>query len=86
MKTDEKIIRKHFIKKLQKKTKDIIINELATVDGKGRIDIATLGDEFVGYEIKSDKDSLQRLKSQVEAFDIIYDKITVIVGSSHLLK
>ena len=37
-----------------------------------------------GYEIKSDKDTLNRLPEQMAEYNNVFDKITLIVGKSHL--
>jgi len=37
-----------------------------------------------GYEIKSDRDTLERLPMQVKEFSAVFDKLTLIVGKRHL--
>jgi len=37
-----------------------------------------------GYEIKSDKDTLQRLPEQMDVFNSVFDKMTLVVGKNHL--
>ena len=37
-----------------------------------------------GYEIKSDLDTLLRLPEQIEVYNSVFDKMTLVVGKSHL--
>ena len=61
-----------------------IIDELGISHGASRIDIAVVNGIMHGYEIKSDQDTLQRLPEQIEIFNAVFDKMTLIVGKSHL--
>lgn len=61
-----------------------IIEELGISHGACRIDIAVVNGMMHGYEIKSDQDTLQRLPEQIEIFNAVFDKITLVVGKSHL--
>ena len=61
-----------------------IIEELGVQHGTARIDIAVVNGIMHGYEIKSNCDTLQRLPEQVEEFNAIFDKITLVVGKRHL--
>jgi len=60
-----------------------IINEL---DLHGAvIDIAVIDKKyFCGFEIKSDRDTLRRLPIQMQIYDFVLDKITIVVGESKL--
>jgi hypothetical protein len=61
-----------------------IIEELGVQHGVARIDIAVVNGLMHGYEIKSDKDTLQRLPEQIRVFNLVFDKITLVVGKNHL--
>jgi hypothetical protein len=37
-----------------------------------------------GYELKSDRDTLQRLPEQVNAYAAVFDFVTLVVGERHL--
>lgn len=63
-----------------------IIEELGIQHGTARIDIAVIKGIMHGYEIKSDKDTLQRLPEQIEIFNSVFDKITLVVGKTHLFQ
>lgn len=47
------------------------------------IDMALLGDSFHGYEIKSDRDSLKRLADQNEAYNKVFDRMTIVCTERH---
>lgn len=61
----------------------LIIEELGLKHGSSRIDLAVINGSFHGYEIKSDKDTLERLPSQMKAYNSIFDYITLVVGYRH---
>lgn len=61
-----------------------IIEELGIQHGTSRVDIAVVNGALHGYEIKSDKDTLERLPEQIYAFNSVFDKITLVVGKKHL--
>lgn len=51
-----------------------------------RIDIGVINGQLVGYEIKSDRDNLDRLPGQMQAYSQIFDLLTVICGPKHQQK
>ncbi|MCK5475452.1 MAG: sce7726 family protein [Candidatus Pacebacteria bacterium] len=61
-----------------------IIEEMGVQHGNARIDIAVVNGIMHGYEIKSDQDTLQRLPNQIEIYNSVFNKITLVVGKSHL--
>ncbi|MDO9572485.1 MAG: sce7726 family protein, partial [Candidatus Omnitrophota bacterium] len=61
-----------------------IIEELGIQHGTARIDIAVINGLLHGYEIKSDQDTLQRLPEQMDVFNAVFNKITLVVGKTHL--
>lgn len=79
-------IRESFHKKVLGKRASrntLILDELGLMHGACRADIAVVNGRLIGYEIKSNADSLARLKTQVPAYDAIFDRITVIVGERY---
>ena len=62
-----------------------IIQELGLCNGKNRVDIATVNGILHGYEIKSDLDTLERLPRQLEEYDKVFDKMTLVVGEKHII-
>jgi hypothetical protein len=39
-----------------------------------------------GYEIKSDRDTLERLPEQMTQFNEVFDRLTLVVGKQHLYR
>ena len=62
----------------------LVIDELGLNHGKSRADIAVINGRFVGYEIKSDNDSLFRLREQIKSYNTIFDKVYIIVGDRYI--
>lgn len=63
-----------------------IFEELGVRHGTARIDIAVINGAMHGYEIKSDRDTLDRLPEQIKEFNKVFDKLTLIVGKHHLYR
>ena len=62
------------------------ISELVLNRGAARIDLAVVNGKLHGYEIKSDADTLDRLPAQIEAYDAVFDEVTIVVGARHLVR
>ncbi len=88
--TNDKQIRAAFkeslknIHKEENKTK--IIEELGVKHGAARVDIAVINGEIHGYELKSDLDTLYRLSEQMKVYNAVFDRITLVVGKTHVYK
>lgn len=63
-----------------------IFEELGVWHGTARIDFAIINGIMCGYEIKSDRDTLERLPKQMEEFSNVFDELTLVVGKRHLYK
>ena len=62
----------------------VIIEELGILHGSSRVDLAVVNGTLHGYELKSDRDDLQRLPEQVAAYITVFDLVTLVVGERHL--
>ena len=83
---DDKTIRK-VVKSSLEKNKYYIIEELGIDHGAVRADVVAISEGFMhGYEIKSDKDNLMRLNHQINAYNKVFDKITLVVGKKHIIE
>jgi hypothetical protein len=60
-----------------------VVEELKLPVLKSRIDIAVVNGFLHGYEIKSAKDTLQRLSSQINAYSKVFDYLTVVTESKY---
>lgn len=64
----------------------LILDELGLCQGISRVDIAAVNGSLHGYEIKSPKDTLQRLPSQMDVYGKSLDYVTLVTAKEHLLK
>lgn len=62
----------------------VLLEELGICQGRARIDLAVVNGVIHGYEIKSDRDNLRRLRKQVGIYNKVVDKATLVVGCAHL--
>lgn len=73
---------------------DILINELgfynkdplSTVDNAFRADLVLATNRLVGFEIKSEKDTLKRWTAQMLAYSNVFDEVWLCVHSKHIEK
>ncbi len=76
----------------QLKDTDVLINELgfynkdieSTIDNTFRADVALANGRLVGFEIKSEKDSLKRWPSQMSAYTNVFDEVWLCTHGKHL--
>lgn len=61
-----------------------ITHEFKIPRPSARADIAVINGELVGYEIKSDHDTLYRLPRQIRSFNVIFDRIHLVTTDRHL--
>lgn len=62
----------------------LIVEELGLNHGEARIDVAVINGAIHGYEIKSQKDTLERLPSQLSVYSSSLDYVTLVVHESHV--
>ena len=62
----------------------VLIEELGLCRGQVRLDIAVVNGLLHGYEIKSDRDNLRRLRKQVSVYGQVLDQSTLVVGDRFL--
>lgn len=72
------------LRKYHKNPNSLVVDELGMLHGKCRADIAVVGQRLIGYEIKSDSDSLRRLERQVPSYGDVFDRISLVVGQRHV--
>ncbi len=60
-----------------------ILEELGVCQGSVRIDMAVVNGSLHGYEIKSERDTLERLPHQCVHYSRVFDEVTVVVGPSY---
>jgi hypothetical protein len=62
----------------------LVIDELGLNHGRCRADIAVINGHLLGYEIKSNNDSLRRLEEQIKSYSAVFDKVSIIVGDRYI--
>ncbi len=62
----------------------LVLDELGLRHGICRVDIAVVNSYLHGYEIKSDADTLERLPSQISVYSAVLDRVTLVVGKTHI--
>ena len=63
-----------------------IVEEMSVWSGSVRIDIAIINGSLSGSELKSDRDTLERLPHQVDLYSRVFDFLYLIVGKRHAEK
>jgi hypothetical protein len=80
--TSERALRDTLRRRLQARATaegGLLIEEMEV--GAGRIDLALLTPaRLVGYELKSDADSLARLSLQIDIYSLYFDEVTLVTG------
>lgn len=79
-----KALKAHLKTLYQDSPDTLILDELCLFQGATRVDVAVIDHEIIGYEIKSDQDTLARLPAQAELYNRVLDRVVLVVGSSHL--
>lgn len=62
----------------------LIMDELGLRHGESRVDVAVINGRLIGYEIKSDADTLDRLPGQIELYGQVLDRVTLVCGARHM--
>jgi len=61
-----------------------LVEELGLCNGTARADIAVVNGTLKGYEIKSEQDTLNRLKNQASVYSQVFDTVTLVVAERHV--
>lgn len=62
----------------------LVIDELGLAHARSRVDVAVINGCIHGYEIKSARDSLNRLSAQLDVYRQTLQKLTIVAASRHL--
>jgi hypothetical protein len=63
-----------------------IVEELGIWAHTVRIDLAVINGEFHGIELKSARDTLERLPNQAMLYNEVFDRVTLVVADKHFCK
>ena len=61
----------------------LMLDELGILNGATRVDIAVINGQIEGYELKSERDTLERLPSQRDLYNKVIDRISLVVAENH---
>lgn len=61
-----------------------VIHELDLCQAEARIDVAAVNGRLTGWEIKTDRDTLQRLPRQKDVYSRIFDRVWLVAAPKHL--
>jgi hypothetical protein len=61
----------------------LILEELGLRHGYSRVDLVVVNGSLHGFEIKSDRDTFQRLARQADTYNRILDFMTLVAGERH---
>ena len=75
-----------FLQKEHSAPNTLVVDELGLEHGKCRADIAVINSHLNGYEIKSEKDLLVRLKNQIEEYNAVFDHSSIVLEKRHLIE
>lgn len=78
-----RILRDTSLKKFILDSDSKVVDELNLPITQSRIDIAVVNGHLHGYEIKSSRDTLNRLPHQIEGYTKVFDYLTVITEQNH---
>lgn len=62
----------------------LVLDEVGICRGSARVDIAVVNGFLHGFEIKSERDTLQRLPAQVAIYSSTLDRVTLVCAASHV--
>ncbi|WP_390457752.1 sce7726 family protein [Planctomicrobium piriforme] len=77
-------IRSVLLQHIRENHRDSAVIEEMPLLRTGRADIGVVNCSLWGYEIKSERDTLNRLPQQIPFYDAIFDRSIVVVAGSHL--
>jgi hypothetical protein len=63
-----------------------IVEEMGIWSGSVRIDVAVINGTLHGYELKSARDTLDRLDAQAELYNQVFDHMTLVTAEKHYYK
>ena len=79
-----KVLRSRLSIQHAREVDSVVIEELGLCRGQVRVDVSVVNGLLHGYEIKSDRDSLRRLGTQIGLYGKVFDRATLVVGQCHL--
>jgi hypothetical protein len=78
------VLKARLLRDTGRDTETVLIEELGLSRGHVRVDIAVVNGSLNGYEIKSDRDSLRRLGTQMDVYGKVLDRANLVTGARFL--
>lgn len=72
------------LRRMKAQPDTIVIDELGLAHAKSRVDVAVINGCIHGYEIKSAKDTLDRLATQIDIYRQTLQKLTIVAAPKHI--
>lgn len=72
------------LRRMKEQPDTLVIDELGLAHARSRIDVAVINGCIHGYEIKSAKDTLDRLTSQIDIYRQTLQKLTIVAAPKHV--
>ena len=79
-----KVLHQGGLQQFWEEDNSLVVDELGICRGDRFVDIAVVNSELIGYEIKSSRDTLERLPGQTESYNAVLDRATLVTAPSHL--
>lgn len=84
-KVKDKDIRQVLHRHLKKNYKEaLIVDEFVLGFEPARVDVALINDDLIGFEIKSEADTLARLEKQIKSYNKVFDYMVLVVSDKHV--
>ena len=79
-------LRQHLASRYPSESGAAFIDELGLCQGSARMDLAVVNGQLHGYEIKSERDNLRRLRAQSALYSRVFDRVTLVCSERHVYK
>jgi len=73
-----------YLQRFKSQPDTLVIEELGLAHARSRVDIAVINGCIHGYEIKSAKDTLERLGRQIDTYRQTLQKVTIVADQKHV--
>ena len=73
-----------YLRRAKSRPDTLVIDELGLAHARSRVDVAVINGQIHGYEIKSSKDTLERLTSQIGIYRQTLQKLTIVAAEKHV--
>lgn len=79
-----RVLKQALVTRYGGETDTIVVEELGLCRGSVRADVAVINGLMKGFEIKSDRDTLQRLLTQATIYSRVFDTATLVSAERHV--